>query len=279
MFVLFARVETVNASFAALCPLMAPASGVELGEEGQGAAERAALFRLLCVFVPLVCVALHAHQAAVLALKCISGLLPAAVTSQTAVSPPSAPAQSNTMLAVDTGAMPASLLAKSLSSQLPSLMSGVATPPINVDPSPSPCTAPLLELFQTINSAMEEEIARGFTINAHQPPESAARLDAAVRAAVAAYVEQGHSDWRQLAAFNEQHYVRHLVDECDSFEMILICWGKGQQSRVHNHANSHCWLNVLSGGVEELRYSSGTSPVELQPAVAPRLPGVIAATT
>ncbi len=51
---LLARVETVNASFATPCPLMAPAFGVELGEEGQGAAEQATLFRLLCVFVPLV---------------------------------------------------------------------------------------------------------------------------------------------------------------------------------------------------------------------------------
>lgn len=59
----------------------------------------------------------------------------------------------------------------------------------------------------------------------------------------------------------------------------LICWGRGQQSRVHNHANSHCWLNVLSGEVEELRYSTGTTPVHVEPAVAPRLPGVISATT
>ncbi|EFN58340.1 hypothetical protein CHLNCDRAFT_142389 [Chlorella variabilis] len=150
-----------------------------------------------------------------------------------------------------------------------------AGPPAVVAPS----DAPLLDLFATINRAFEEERARGYTINAHQPPESTARLDAAVRAAVGAYVAAGHSDWRQLARFNPEHYVRHLVQDNANFEMILICWGRGQQSRVHNHANSHCWLNVLSGEVEELRYSTGTTPVHVEPAVAPRLPGVISATT
>lgn len=48
---------------------------------------------------------------------------------------------------------------------------------------------------------------------------------------------------------------------------------------MHNHGSSHCWLNVLSGGVEELRYSTGDTPMQKEPALAPRLPGVIEATT
>lgn len=36
---------------------------------------------------------------------------------------------------------------------------------------------------------------------------------------------------------------------------------------------SHCWLNVLSGGVEELRFTTGDTPVGAEPAIAPRLPG------
>lgn len=27
----------------------------------------------------------------------------------------------------------------------------------------------------------------------------------------------------------------------------VICWRYGQGSRVHNHADSHCWLTVLQG--------------------------------
>ncbi|PRW56884.1 cysteine dioxygenase [Chlorella sorokiniana] len=132
-------------------------------------------------------------------------------------------------------------------------------------------------MFDTLADAFAAERAAGCTIGSHQPPQSAARLDAAVRAAVQAYVAAGHQDWRALAKFNDSHYVRHLVDENGDFEMILICWKQGQASRVHNHAQSHCWLNVLSGGVEELRYTTGDTPEGVEPAVAPRLPGVISA--
>lgn len=59
----------------------------------------------------------------------------------------------------------------------------------------------------------------------------------------------------------------------------LIAWKKGQVSRIHNHGQSHCWLTVLGGGVEELRFTSGDTPVAAEPALAPRLPGVIEATT
>ncbi|KAI7837288.1 hypothetical protein COHA_008902 [Chlorella ohadii] len=121
----------------------------------------------------------------------------------------------------------------------------------------------LQHMFDSLAEAFAAERAVGFTIGSHQPPQSAARLDAA--------------DWRALAKFCDSHYVRHLVDENGDFEMILICWKKGQASRVHNHAQSHCWLNVLSGGVEELRFTTGDTPVGAEPAVAPRLPGVISA--
>ncbi|PSC69833.1 cysteine dioxygenase [Micractinium conductrix] len=112
-----------------------------------------------------------------------------------------------------------------------------------------------------------------------QPAKSAARVDVAVRAAVQAYVQGGHQDWRELASFCDQHYVRHLVDESANVEMMLICWKKGQASRVHNHGSSHCYLTVLSGGVEELRFTTGDTPLESEPTLAPRLPGVIAATS
>ena len=86
----------------------------------------------------------------------------------------------------------------------------------------------LLDLFATVSRAFEQERARGFTIGAHQPPESAARVDQALRAAVRGYVAAGHNDWRQLASFCDEHYVRHLVDESADCEMIVRLWVVGQ---------------------------------------------------
>ena len=83
-----------------------------------------------------------------------------------------------------------------------------------------PSASPLLDVFGVINRAIKEERARGFAINASQPPESTARIDAAVRSAMRAYVSAGHSDFRHLARFNDEHYVRHLVEENEDFEMV-----------------------------------------------------------
>ena len=59
----------------------------------------------------------------------------------------------------------------------------------------------------------------------------------------------------------------------------LIAWKKGQVSRIHNHGDSHCWLTVLGGAVEELRYGGGTAEVDAGPAQPPHLPGVIESMT
>lgn len=80
--------------------------------------------------------------------------------------------------------------------------------------------SPLLDLFATINRAFEEERARGYTINAHQPSESTARLDAAVRAAVAACWQRATPTGVGWRTSTPEHYVRHLVDENQNFEMM-----------------------------------------------------------
>lgn len=57
----------------------------------------------------------------------------------------------------------------------------------------------LQHMFDSLAEAFAAERAAGFTIGSHQPPQSAARLDAAVRAAVQAYVAAGHqASQRQL---------------------------------------------------------------------------------
>ena len=86
----------------------------------------------------------------------------------------------------------------------------------------APRTPFLLDLFAEVDAAFQAERVRGFPISAaQQPPESAARLHAAVRGAVQRYVAAGHSDWRRLATFNDSHYVRHLVEESGNCEMMV----------------------------------------------------------
>ncbi|MGB7202837.1 MAG: cysteine dioxygenase family protein [Pyrinomonadaceae bacterium] len=42
-------------------------------------------------------------------------------------------------------------------------------------------------------------------------------------------------------------YTRNLIHKDDRFEMMAICWERGQVSRIHNHADQKCWMTVPVG--------------------------------
>jgi cysteine dioxygenase len=42
-------------------------------------------------------------------------------------------------------------------------------------------------------------------------------------------------------------YTRNLIYKDERFEMMAICWGVGQVSRVHNHYDQRCWMTVPIG--------------------------------
>ena len=42
-------------------------------------------------------------------------------------------------------------------------------------------------------------------------------------------------------------YTRNLIYKDDRFEMMAICWERGQVSRVHNHFDQRCWMTVPVG--------------------------------
>jgi cysteine dioxygenase len=74
-------------------------------------------------------------------------------------------------------------------------------------------------------------------------------------------------DWREFALFSDEHYTRNLVVLEPSFELLILCWGAGQESPIHNHEGQDCWMAVLDGEIEEVRYPMPASgrPGPLQP--------------
>ena len=73
-------------------------------------------------------------------------------------------------------------------------------------------------------------------------------------------------DWRLFAFFSDEGYTRNLVHRAEEFELLILCWGPGQESPIHNHEGQDCWMGVLEGQIEELRYPTpdevGTGPPE-----------------
>ena len=43
-------------------------------------------------------------------------------------------------------------------------------------------------------------------------------------------------------------YTRNLIYKDERFELMVICWDKGQVSRVHNHWDQKCWMTVPIAG-------------------------------
>lgn len=47
--------------------------------------------------------------------------------------------------------------------------------------------------------------------------------------------------------WSDKFYTRNLIYKDVRFEMMTLCWDKGQCSRVHNHADQMCWMTVPVG--------------------------------
>ncbi|XP_049882847.1 cysteine dioxygenase [Pectinophora gossypiella] len=76
-------------------------------------------------------------------------------------------------------------------------------------------------------------------------------------------------DWRKYAKFDRFRYTRNLVD-CGNglFNIMILCWGPAHASAIHDHADSHCFMKVLSGRLHEIRYDW---PEKIQPEVMKKL--------
>ncbi len=88
---------------------------------------------------------------------------------------------------------------------------------------------------------------------------------AAVAALLRAYARSEDS-WQRYVNYRDDTYSRNLIWRCGDFELLLLCWNKGQASPIHDHAGQQCWMAVLDGELEEVHFadcgeaSDGTPP-------------------
>ncbi|CAB1319339.1 unnamed protein product, partial [Coregonus sp. 'balchen'] len=62
-------------------------------------------------------------------------------------------------------------------------------------------------------------------------------------------------EWMKFAKFDPLRYTRNLVDKGNGkFNLILLCWGEGQGSSIHDHTNSHCFMKILKGELKETMF-------------------------
>ena len=64
------------------------------------------------------------------------------------------------------------------------------------------------------------------------------------------YLSTNPVDVDSIARFfhwSDHCYTRNLIYKDARFEMMAICWERGQVSRVHNHSEQRCWMTVPVG--------------------------------
>ena len=50
--------------------------------------------------------------------------------------------------------------------------------------------------------------------------------------------------------WSSKFYTRNLIFKDDRFELMAVCWERGQVSRIHNHAGQQCWMTVPVGRLQ-----------------------------
>ncbi|MFT7677217.1 MAG: cysteine dioxygenase [Planctomycetota bacterium] len=68
---------------------------------------------------------------------------------------------------------------------------------------------------------------------------------------------QKSQDWSEYQTWSDAGYTRNLVHRCGEFELLLLCWDKGQASPIHDHSGQNCWMAVLEGTLEEAHFVDG----------------------
>jgi cysteine dioxygenase len=64
-------------------------------------------------------------------------------------------------------------------------------------------------------------------------------------------------DWKTFEFYDTRRYTRNLIStDGKTFTLMLLCWGGGHKSAIHDHAGSECWLRVVKGQAVEEMYDT-----------------------
>ncbi|MGS2725146.1 cysteine dioxygenase [Psychroserpens sp. BH13MA-6] len=61
-------------------------------------------------------------------------------------------------------------------------------------------------------------------------------------------------DFGPFLNWSDEKYTRNCLYRDSRFELILLCWEKGQETAVHGHDGEDCWVYLLEGQMEEVFY-------------------------
>lgn len=65
--------------------------------------------------------------------------------------------------------------------------------------------------------------------------------------------------FENYCSWSQECYTRNCIFENEKFELILLCWEKGQKTPIHDHGGEECWVKVINGTLKETLYKKDGS--------------------
>jgi cysteine dioxygenase len=63
--------------------------------------------------------------------------------------------------------------------------------------------------------------------------------------------EYNTKDYKELIEFSTVTYNKVYVYNTLEFDLVLICWKKGQNTKIHDHPDYCCYIKMLEGSLLE----------------------------
>ncbi|MFT4754201.1 MAG: cysteine dioxygenase [Salibacteraceae bacterium] len=67
------------------------------------------------------------------------------------------------------------------------------------------------------------------------------------------------SSLKCFSSWSSTSYTRNCIIDTEDFELILLCWEKGQITPIHDHGGEECWVKVIEGEFQETIYKMDDS--------------------
>ena len=74
------------------------------------------------------------------------------------------------------------------------------------------------------------------------------------------YIQLAHAlaldedELKEFAFWDKDTYTRNCIKRTEDYELLLLCWEKGQETPIHCHNGEECWVYLSSGKIYEKRY-------------------------
>lgn len=81
---------------------------------------------------------------------------------------------------------------------------------------------------------------------------------------VMTHVDIPRSEFERYYSWSDDKYARNVLARNEDFEVLLICWEKGQSSPIHDFNAQEAWIHPIEGMLREERFKINVADDRLE---------------